>query len=92
MWSRDPVPPWKAPAAQFPLPKWRPEILQLHSVLLRARELLAGDCDALCFREVFARACKEAELDEAEELQRLRFSAIISAYTEAPGACEAGGM
>ena len=52
-------------------------------MLLRTRELLDGDCDALRFRQVFAEACKEAELDEAQELQRLRFSAIISAYTEA---------
>ncbi|CAK9043877.1 unnamed protein product [Durusdinium trenchii] len=58
-------------------------ILQLHSALLRARELLETcDVNSHRFREAFEEACREAELDAAKALQMLTFTAIIPAYYE----------
>lgn len=59
-------------------------VLQLHSALVRTRELVdAGeDFNSVRFRQAFAEACREAELDADKELRNLTFTAIIPAYYE----------
>eukprot|EP00435_Cladocopium_sp_Y103_P041997 s2729_g11.t1 len=59
-------------------------VLQLHSALVRTRELVfdGEDFTSARFRQAFSEACREAELDADKELQNLTFTAIIPAYYE----------
>eukprot|EP00490_Sorites_sp_Unknown_P011831 CAMPEP_0114692636 /NCGR_PEP_ID=MMETSP0191-20121206/68181_1 /TAXON_ID=126664 /ORGANISM="Sorites sp." /LENGTH=73 /DNA_ID=CAMNT_0001985327 /DNA_START=1 /DNA_END=218 /DNA_ORIENTATION=+ len=60
-------------------------VLQLHSALVRTRELLDSGSAELTsdrFRQAFAEACREADLDADKELQVMTFTAIIPAYYE----------